>query len=301
MRGLLLRLAVLLLAIVAVMALADLGGGALAQLLLYLPGIDKVLHVGLGLGVFIAVYHVSRGSGVSLAGSAAIAVASSALMAVADEWQQRFAGQRSVEAADVAASLSGTGLGVAYVLGAARPRLAFALAAGAMAAGGTLTCRSHLETRDYNRGLLAERAGRKSDALRHYRAAVQAGVRHPEVYNALAWMMLETGEGDPDEAAGYAARSLALRPDNADALDTYGWALVQAGNAAAAIAPLEQAFEAKPGIYCIHYHLGMAYVGAGRHADGLRHLHRQIDEMPTTKEARLAAEALVRFGGDATR
>jgi tetratricopeptide (TPR) repeat protein len=155
-----------------------------------------------------------------------------------------------------------------------------------------VTYQSHLETRDYYRGLLAQRQGGREAALEHYRAAVAAGVSNPEAYNALAWTILETGKGEPSEAVIHAERSLTLRPDNPDALDTYGWALYRAGRAAEAVRPLEQALARDPRIYCIHYHLGMAYLEIGRHAEARRHLRLQVQLMPKTSEAELSSRVL---------
>lgn len=294
-----LSLAALLIGISVLMGVADLGGGALNELLLHLPGVDKVLHVLLGLALFLAIDRILRATGASATKSAVVAVAGAALVAVLDEAQQRFVGERSVEAADIAAALAGVVIGLAWLQAAGRPRVAVVLGACGLVAGAWLTVTSHLQTRDYNRGILAERAGRPDDALNYYRAAVARGVRNPEAYNALAWMMLEHDHGDPREAVGHAERSLLLRPDNPDALDTYGWALFRAGEAAAAVRPLEQALAAKPGIYCIHYHLGMAYLETGRPAEGIAHLRQQITLRPQSAEAVLAAAVLARVDGGA--
>lgn len=291
----LVSLTVLLIGIAVLMGVADLGGGALNELLLHLPGVDKVLHVVLGMGVFLAVDRILRRAGAGSRTSIVGALVCAALVAILDEVQQQLVGGRSVEAADVAAGLAGAGVGIGWRLRAVRPPMALVVAACGVAAGAWLAYTSHLDTRDYNRGVLAERAGLRNEALEHYRAAAARGVRNPEVYNALAWMMLETGQGDPREAAGYAEHSLTLNPDNPDALDTYGWALVQAGRPREAVSVLERALASKPGIYCIHYHLGVAYLQSDRRADGLQHLRLQVERMPATREARLAAEVLSRF------
>jgi tetratricopeptide (TPR) repeat protein len=277
------------------LVVANLGAGTLNDLLLHLPGADKFLHFAFSLALLLlflwALGRTSLGAGGRLAG----AIAGAAMIGLVDELQQRFVAGRSVELADIGAGFSGVLVGVAWTLASGRPRLARVMAGCGLLAGGLITYESYLQTRDYNRGLLAERAGRREEALAHYRAAAAAGVRNPEAYNAAAWMILETGLGDSREAIRLAERSLAIRPDNPDALDTYGWALYRAGRAAEALIPLERALAAKPDIYCIHYHLGMAYLETGRRDEGVQHLRRQIEQLPRTVEARLSADVLARI------
>jgi tetratricopeptide (TPR) repeat protein len=260
-------------------------------LLQYLPGVDKLLHFFQSAGVFLVVVWL-LGQSVSWARRLAVAAVITVAAASFDELQQGWFGGRNVELADLSAGIAG--LSVALGVAAwrrARPLSLVAIAVG-LSAVTVVTHGSYLRTRDYNRGLLAEREGRLEDALDHYRAAVHSRPDHADAYNALAWTMLESGRGDPRDAVGYARRSLALRPGDPDTLDTYGWALYRAGRAQDAIEPLEQALAAKPDIYCIHYHLAMVYLGLGRHEEARRHLRQQIALMPRTKEAQLSAALL---------
>ncbi|MEZ5287603.1 MAG: VanZ family protein [Vicinamibacterales bacterium] len=287
-----------LIAAVAVVALAglmfveDLGSGVLNQLLLYLPGVDKALHFVQSLAIFLVVEVVLRRTALTPMQRLFVAAGAALGAAVADEIQQQWAGGRSVEVADVAAGTAGILAGIAALLRRRQARLAAVLATVAVVMGARVTYDSYRFTRDYNHGLLAEQARRYDEAEAHYRRGVEADVPHPELYNALAWRILESGRGDAREAVRLAERSLQLYPGNADALDTYGWALREAGRASDAVAPLERALAMKPDIYCIHYHLGMTYLDLGRRDDGVRELHAQVDEMPDTVEARLASKAL---------
>jgi len=273
----------------------------LNELLLHLPGIDKVLHFGQSLTVFTLLYWVLGRTRMSGSTRVVVAAAGALGAAIFDEIQQQWQGDRNVELADIGAGLAGIMAGVAMLSRLARPRMALAFGLAGLALAGGLTYHSCLETKDYNRGLLAERAGRRDEAREHYLRAVAAGVDNPEVYNAAAWAIAESEDGDPVQAVGLAKRSLQMRPGNADTLDTYGWSLYRAGRAADALRPLEQAYAAKPDIYCIHYHLGMTYLALGRLDEGRRHLQLQIERMPRTREATLAARQLGRlaehFGG----
>jgi histone acetyltransferase (RNA polymerase elongator complex component) len=60
------------------------------------------------------------------------------------------------------------------------------------------------------------------------------------------------------------------------------------------VPPLEEALAAKPDIYCVHYHLGMAYLTTGRIELGIQHLQNQVERRPGTREAVLAREELLR-------
>jgi tetratricopeptide (TPR) repeat protein len=278
-----------------VLALENLGAGPLDHLLLHLPGVDKVLHFGQSAVIFFVLWLLLTRTALSSRPALLMAAAGTLAAAVFDEIQQGWVGGRNVELADVGAAAAGTIVGLGLLGLRQRPRLAALAIVAGLIAGAGVTYASYWQTRDYNRGLIAEREGRLDDALRHYQTAVESGVRHPEVYNALAWRLTESDQGDPRAAVSFAERSLAMRPGNADTLDTYGWALYRAGRVPDAVRPLEQALEANPSIYCIHYHLAMVYLDLGRRDDGRRHLQQQIELMPRTNEARLAADLLARL------
>jgi tetratricopeptide (TPR) repeat protein len=272
----------------------DFGARTLNQLLLHAPGVDKPLHFVQSLALFMVFRVVLVRAAVRAAVPAAAAMALAA--ACLDELQQQFAGGRSIEVADIGAGLAGIGFGWGLLVRPALPARATAAMAGALLLCGALTYSSYQRTHDYNRGLLAERAGRMDDAARAYLQAIQNGVRHPEVFNAAAWALTESGAGDLQQAVEFAERSLAMRPGHPDTLDTYGWALVRAGRPRDAVGALEAALTAKPDIYCIHYHLAMAYLGLGRQDDAVRHFRLQVEQNPETAEAMRAAAELSRLG-----
>ena len=281
--------------VVVLLLAEDLGADVLNDLLLHLPGVDKVLHVAQSFAISLLFFWLLGRAGqplpVRVLGAAAAALGA----AIFDEIQQQWRGDRHVELADIAAGCSGITLAAAWRARAFWPRATGAAAIAACLAAGAVTYDSYHQTRDYNRGILAARRGDARAALGHYLAAVTAGVRNPEAYNAAAWALAESADGDPARAVELARRSLAMRPDNADTLDTYGWALYRAGRPADALTPLSQALAAKPDIYCIHYHLGMTYLATGAADEGQRQLRLQIERMPGTREAVLASEQLERM------
>jgi len=281
--------------VLALGLLENLASAQLYSLTLHLPGIDKALHFAQSLAICSVVIAVLGRIGLSAATCVVFGVAVSLIGAGFDELQQSLRSDRTVELADFAAAASGTVVGVSAHALVSRPRVAMATGLIGLAAGGAIVYQSYLRTHEYNRGVLAERAGRPMEALRHYLNAVESGTDRPEAFNAAAWMMAEHG-GDPERAAALAARSLEMRPGDADTLDTYGWCLYRAGRAAEALGPLRAALAAKPGIYCIHYHLGMAYLAVGDHAAAERHLRQQVLLMPATREAGLATAVLDTLG-----
>ena len=281
-----------MIAAVTLVLVEDLGSNFLYALTLHLPGVDKVLHftqsfiVCYVLSLLIGRTGVSTRTRVLLAAGAALAAAGF------DELQQTFRADRNIEVADVAAGAAGVLAAVAAMVRIDSPRWAAGALVVAAVAAGALTYDSYLFTRDYNQGVLAERGGRRDEALAHYLRGTENGIDNPELYNAAAWLIAESPGGDARRAVELAERSLQLRPLNADTLDTYGWSLYRAGRSVDALAPLESALAAKPDIYCIHYHLGMVYLALDRCDDAARQLQRQIDLMPHTHEAGLAADAL---------
>jgi tetratricopeptide (TPR) repeat protein len=271
----------------------NLGARPLTEMLLHAPGIDKALHFGQSLALFV-LFYVALGR-TRLRARLPVALAMALAAACVDELQQRFAGGRSIEFADIGAGAAGVVFGLGVQMRRHRPLVALLAVVAGLGFGVGVTYDSYLRTRDYNAGLLAERAGRKGDALQAYLRAVDSGVRHPEVFNAAAWALAESTPGDPARAVSFAEESLAMRPGDPDTLDTYGWALYRAGRARDAVSPLEAALAAKPDIYCIHYHLAMVYQAIGRADDAIRHFHLQVERQPKTFEAAQAAEQLSRL------
>ena len=283
------------LGVVALLLAENLGADLLNDLLLYLPGVDKVLHVAQSFAIYLLFFWLLGRAGRSFPERVLGAAGAALGAAVLDEVQQQWRGDRHVDLADIAAGVSGLVLAAAWRARAAWPRVAAVAALAACVSASAVTYDSYHQTRDYNRGILAARRGHPREALAHYLAAVAAGVRNPEAYNAAAWALAEPADGDPVLAVQLAKQSLAMRPDDADTLDTYGWALYRAGRPADALAPLAQALAAKPDIYCIHYHLGMTYLATGAADEGQRHLRLQVERMPGTREAVLATEQLARM------
>ena len=136
-----------------------------------------------------------------------------------------------------------------------------------------------------------ERAGDFVGARREYLAALSAGEQGAHLYNQLGWVEIESGIGDPSMAVLYSERALALRPNDPDIFDTYGWALHHVGRNAEALSYLDRAYAARPDMFCIHYHLGEVLVALGQ-IDKARFHFRQQLKFVNTSEAERARRSL---------
>ena len=275
--------------------LQNLLGSELNTLFLKMPGIDKVLHITEYLLIVVCVHALAGRSTRNETARVRLAVGAAILIAILDESIQRLVVSRSVEAFDLVANSAGVLLGWTVV---ARPRRLAAAAAAtvALAAGGYVAWDTRSRLADYNRGLELARQHDFAGAHEQFRRAFERGLRTPGLFNELAWTQVESGAGNPADAVDHARRALEMRPDSADILDTYGWALHAAGRHAEALEALLQAYRRKPDMFCIHYHLGAVYLSLGRSAEAADHLRRQM-ALPHRREAVLASQALAVMEG----
>jgi tetratricopeptide (TPR) repeat protein len=284
-------LTAVLLACCGALVLQRVIGEPLDALVLRLPGIDKPLHFAGFAIMFVVVERLLRGTALRARARILTALAVGAALALSDEGLQSMLPHRHVEVADLAADACGLAAGAALVWrGPIRSRRA--VIACAAAAAGALTWTSHLATRDYSYGVLAESRRDYREARRYYLKAFESGVRTPALYNGLGWVEIQSGEGDPHQAVEYATIAMAARPNDPDVLDTYGWALLHAGRPADALPPLLKSLEKKPQMYCIHYHLAETYRRLGRMEDAKRELALQLQRTPHGPDADLAHAAL---------
>jgi len=100
-----------------------------------------------------------------------------------------------------------------------------------------------------------------------YEAMIESQAMNPVVWNNLAWLYQQAGDA---RAVGHGERALALAPGQPAIMDTFGWILLDTGDASRAASLLRQAHEGAPGNADIAYHYAVA-------------LHRQGDD-PAAKE-----------------
>jgi hypothetical protein len=268
--------------------------GPLEQLFFALPGIDKVAHVVFHCALFVCVRAMVSTTAAPARLQSPIAAATVLAVAVMDEVVQTIIPSRSVELEDLVAGVAGLSFG--WVLTAKPPRAqAIAVTAAAALAAVSVTTHTYVRMIDYSRGLRYSRQQDLVMARTYFQRALLAGVRTPALYNELGWVEIESGVGDPAKAVEYAKTALDMQPQNADVLDTYGWALHHAGRSFEAVAPLREAFARNPQMYCIHYHLGEVYLALGRTAEAETHFRNQLQQAGT-REAQFARQELDRMG-----
>lgn len=281
-------------AVVLLLVVEDLAGGLLDRLLLYLPGIDKFFHAVQALVLFFAARAIALRMAFRPGTAAMLAALGVLAVALADEVQQTQLSNRSVEQADVLAAGGGLVIALGLLLARHRRRFGALLAIAGMALSGGVIYHSWNGTRHYKYGLRMAAEGRFDEARAAYARALAAGMNTPSLFNGLAWVEVESGHGDAEQAVRWAARSLELEPGNSDALDTYGWTLYHAGRYDEARARLQEAFALDPNIYCIQYHLAMVALAQGQRAEAIERLHLQVQRAPNSPEGIRAREMLER-------
>ncbi len=279
-------------AIGSILLLENLGASPLNRLLLWLPGVDKVLHTAQSFVIFRVLYWLLAGRTSTESKRALVAGIGAAIFACFDEIQQAVMPGRSVEFADIGASVAGAMLGAASVVVHRAARVAVVMAACAAMTSGWITYSSYSMTKDYKLGLRLEADGRYAEAKVAFERALKAGFENAELLNSLAWANLQSGVRDPEESVALAGRSLLLRPGDPNTLDTYGWALYTSGRFLEAVAPLEKALAQDPEIYCVHYHLGATYLQLGDRPSAESHLRAQVAHFPAAEESTRAAALL---------
>ncbi|MBL0125778.1 MAG: PEP-CTERM system TPR-repeat protein PrsT [Betaproteobacteria bacterium] len=107
------------------------------------------------------------------------------------------------------------------------------------------------------------------NAIARYREILALQPENLAVLNNMAWVMSELQ--DP-AAIEFAERALKIAPDNADVQDTYGWLLVNRGDAKRGAEVLLRAVAAAPKAIEPRLHLAKALLKSGDKAGGKREL-----------------------------
>ena len=129
----------------------------------------------------------------------------------------------------------------------------------------------------YTQGILFEKEGKYVFAKEQYLKAIASGTNNPSIYNSLAWLELEYLNGDPSVSYVLTQQAVTIKPDNADYLDTHGWALYHLKRYDEALSVLNEAYQLNPDVYSIHYHLGLASLAIGDIHSARTHFIQQIE------------------------
>jgi len=131
-------------------------------------------------------------------------------------------------------------------------------------------------------------------ATARYQKVLEIDPRNPVAANNLAWIHAERG-ADLDIALELAQKAKAQLPDHAEVSDTLGWVFYKKGLSRLAVAPLQQSVEKDPRNPTYHYHLGLAYAGAGDADKARRALEEALKlnpAFPGSDDARRALASL---------
>ena len=128
-------------------------------------------------------------------------------------------------------------------------------------------------------GISLADAGRTSEAIAQYEAALRLKPDYAQAHNNLGIALASTGRG-PEAIAQYEA-ALRLKPDYADAHSNLGVALARLGHTPEAIAQFEEALRLKPDSAEVHNNLGSALANMGRTSEAIA----QFDEALRLKPA----------------
>lgn len=118
------------------------------------------------------------------------------------------------------------------------------------------------------------RRGMKPQAIEQYETLLQQKPNHVLAMNNLAGIYLSTK--DP-RALKYAEKAYGLMADNAAIMDTYGWALINFGEAPKGLDLLSKAKSAAPGIPTIHFHYAVALEKMGQQAKAKQELRAVLE------------------------
>ena len=116
----------------------------------------------------------------------------------------------------------------------------------------------------------------------------------PVVANELAYLYLEHG-GDVHVALSLARMAKEKLPNAAHVSDTLGWAYYKSGIADSAVTQLRDAVQHGPEIPLYRYHLGMAFLAAGRTDEARQSLRQALaakQDFEGAAEAKMALEKI---------
>lgn len=111
-------------------------------------------------------------------------------------------------------------------------------------------------------GMLLQMQGQIDEARNAFERVIEIDAKAAVAANNLAWIYAEHG-GNLDIALQLAQTAKAGLPSQPAVNDTLGWVQHKKGLSSIAIGPLEEAVAGEPRNALYHYHLGLAYAGAG--------------------------------------
>jgi len=125
------------------------------------------------------------------------------------------------------------------------------------------------------RGALLYRAGRHAEAAKAYEDLLKVVPEDAEALNNIAYILAEDLKR-PAEAVPYAKRAAALRPKDANVLDTLGWTYFLVGDLDKALGTLLEALQVSTTNVAARYHIAMIYEKRGQKQQALAELRQAL-------------------------
>lgn len=136
----------------------------------------------------------------------------------------------------------------------------------------------------FARGSCLEQTGNWPAARRDLEKALSLKPDQPDVLNYLGYAQMERGE-NVEAAQEMIARAVEVRPNDAQIVDSMGWALYRTGNYNASLAFMEKAVELLPSDPTVNDHLGDVYWQLGRKTEARFQWERALSYSPDPRLA----------------
>ncbi|TNF38400.1 MAG: hypothetical protein EP315_01350, partial [Gammaproteobacteria bacterium] len=202
--------------------LADSNSEQILLISLQHPGIDKLAHYFLHMGIVFMVYFFSRRlqRHVNQYRLLLMAFILSQILGLVDELQQLLIANRDFDAQDLLANLLGAGSACILLLSYIRRKAWMIAALLPLLIGiGYLYQHSNTSELHYKAGLLFIKQENHIRAREAFLNAIKQGQHFPALYNELAWLELEHLNIDPAIALQHSRQAIRQEPGNADYLD----------------------------------------------------------------------------------
>ena len=222
----------MLLCLAGLVLIANIYAESILLVSLEYPGIDKLAHFVMHMLLLVGIYALLRRLLSAWTSTRTLVVALLICLALGmlDEAQQLLVAARRFDVFDVLANICGC-LSAAILIVARQSKrrsVALLLILPLLGVYG-LVQYSQYRQQYYNAGLVYIKNKNYTAARQAFLLAVDRGEYSPALFNELAWLELEYLHSDPAISVQYSRRALAAQPDNADFLDTHGWALFMNG------------------------------------------------------------------------
>jgi tetratricopeptide (TPR) repeat protein len=141
-------------------------------------------------------------------------------------------------------------------------------------------------------GMILEQRGRVDEAMKRYEEVLARDPQAGTAANNLAWILADRGE-NLDRALQLAQVAVAAAPETPQVIDTLGWVYYKRNLPESAIPYFQRCISKDPMVAEYHYHLGLAFLKAGKSAAGRAALQHALNLNPNptvTAEIRRALD-----------